>query len=288
MSEFGSILHSLVPATGLEAAGFSALVEKEGVAVTEKVLVFGYGSNSIAQLKGRIKTEPEQLYAQRAILLGWERIFAGSSSAWGKGAVASLHPVPSSSSASASASVMGSAVVMTVKQLLELFVYEGGYAIVPVTINLQQQESNTNACAFTFVRKDHVFQAEPNEIYLTAIQHHLSSVWTSEDQRSPESISIEIEIVGYSADLVRTQYHAGWKYPSSALHSLSIPALLVSVNFHRVRAGNVSWTMPKTVVQLTEEFKHIGIHGDIFLFLQLNYCRNYASSPHHHFSFRFQ
>lgn len=270
MTEFSS-LHQLVPTNGLEAAGFSALVNNAGIDIgCEKIQVFGYGSNSIAQLKGRITTDPEQLRAQKATLHGWERIFAGSSSAWGRGAVASLHPMQSSSSSMAV--TMGSAVLMTVQQLLELFKYEGGYAIVPVYINLQtggeEDDTTVNVCAFTFIRRDHIFHAEPNEVYLTAIHHHLSSIWIPEGKdkdNQNSSLSISIEIVGYNKELTRTQYHAGWRYPSAAMYNLPIPALLVSANFHRVKGGSASWTMPKTVVQLTDEFRHIGIHGIAFL-----------------------
>ena len=258
MTEFTS-LHQLVPTAGLEAADFAALVQQVGIDVDhERIQVFGYGSNSIAQLKGRITSNPEQLQAQKATLYGWERIFAGSSSAWGKGAVASLHPAAPTSSSSM-VKTMGSAVFMTVKQLQELFMYEGGYAIVPIFINL---EDNTKVCAFTFIRKDCVFRVEPNEVYLTAIHHHLSSVWNP-DEGSDSDVAISIEIVGYNKELIRVQHHPGWSYPKSAIHSLPVPALLVSANFHRVKAGNTSWTMPKTVIQLTEEFKHIGIHGTL-------------------------
>ena len=273
MTEFTS-LHQLVPKTGLEAVEFSALVNQAGVDINHvKIQVFGYGSNSIAQLKGRITTNPEHLQAQKATLRGWERIFAGSSSAWGVGAVASLHPVQPSSSSSM-VMTMGSSVLMTVKQLQELFKYEGGYALVPIYIEIQQEGDSADVCAFTFIRRDHVFEVEPNEVYLTAIYHHLSSVWTPEEDQGSQ-LTISIEVVGYSKELIRTQYHSGWRYPSTALHKLSITALLVSANFYRVKAGSTSWTMPRTVVQLAEEFRHIGIHGITFIQCthQLNFSR---------------
>ena len=55
--------------------------------------VFCYGSNNIEQIRSRCKNP--WLQSEPALLRGWVRVFAGDSSTWGGGGVASVVPVAS-------------------------------------------------------------------------------------------------------------------------------------------------------------------------------------------------
>ena len=201
------------------------------------IILFSYGSNSLAQLRGRISPPVHQ--NECAKVVDYERVFAGFSSSWGGGA-ASLYPREGSRT-------LGSITSLTTLQLKELSVFEGGYELRKVdVINESNQE---RISAYTFIKKDSNFINLPSEAYLAAIHCHLIEVC------APSSI----EIVGYS-QRGRIVMDEGWRYPDSHTQ-VGIPAFLVIANTCRVSRGLSSWQMPAAMVEATTALENIGVHS---------------------------
>eukprot|EP01036_Dinobryon_divergens_P025778 gene25778-34361_t len=201
------------------------------------IILFSYGSNSLAQLRGRIS--PPVHENECAMVVDYERVFAGFASSWGGGA-ASLYPRDGSRT-------LGSIVSLTITQLKELSAFEGGYELRKVDVIKDSNQERMSA--FTFIKKDSNFINLPSEAYLTAIHCHLLEVCTP----SP------IEIVGYSQS-GRVVMDEGWRYPDSHTQ-VGIPAFLVIANTRRVSRGLISWQMPATMVEATTILAKIGVHS---------------------------
>ena len=205
--------------------------------IPNSIVLFSYGSISLAQLRGRISPPLDK--NECALAVDYERIFAGFSSSWG-GGVASLHPREG-------ARTLGSIVNLTLSQLKEFSAFEYGYELKSIdVIKISNQERMS---AVTFIKEDPDFILLPSEAYLTAIHSHLQEACTPPP----------IEIVGYSQS-GRVVMNEGWRYPDS--HSrVGIPAFLVIANSRRVSRGLSSWAMPATMVAATNSLEKAAVHS---------------------------
>ena len=93
-------------------------------------LIFSYGSNSLAQLQGRV-TQPPFLTSLPAIALDFVRVFWGLSQRWDSGSVASIVPA-------AGHVVFGLVATLTQSQLQELARFEGSYHLEPVAVMVRR------------------------------------------------------------------------------------------------------------------------------------------------------
>ena len=136
------------------------------------------------------------------LLLYIVSIAVGGGTLWGEGGVASLQRIDSSMQAT----TFGSVLQLTLEQLHELFVYEGGYNLHSVTcdVHLDGPSSETTPMkAVTFVCRKRAFVNPPCEQYLTAIHHHLEFVWER---------ALSISIIGYDDSGSRME-HGQCQYP---------------------------------------------------------------------------
>lgn len=208
--------------------------------------IFSYGSNSLAQLRGRITIPPQLEMNYPARLHNYERIFAGVSS-WQGGGAASLQRLDG-------ASTYGSIVKLTIPQLEQLTMYEGGYDLHVIqceTLSLSDiSQIDESIEAYTFIKQNHYYVNPPSEAYLTAIHHHLSEL----------KLPTSIPIIGYTSSQERVVHHEGWQYPNSVL-SLSVQALIVTLNILRIQRGELPWVMPKTANDISKVLQNLGVNS---------------------------
>ena len=136
MSAFTSALLTACQAAGPNGLTHEAFmpVLNEAIPTTQSTLrgndesnevwVFSYGSNSLAQLRGRIKTGPSLEGMHPAVLHGYERIFVGTATLWGEGGVASLQKTDGE------ACTHGSVLRLTLEQLQVLMMLILTYTVI--------------------------------------------------------------------------------------------------------------------------------------------------------------
>ena len=209
--------------------------------------VFCYGSNSVAQLQGRVGNAA--LTARRALLANYARIFVGAVEAWGGGGVASLSEVIGKDT-------HGSVVVMSDEEFATLVTFEGGYHQQRVSVTLVDEVDDTGQGidAVTFVANDSTYVAPPSESYKTAIWSHLVGVgWPLETW-----CGLTVRQLVAPGDVAVIEE---WKLPSAP--ALSLPALFVLINNHPLKAKR--WTMPKAITGLVEKLGAVGVTSSLEL-----------------------
>lgn len=124
------------------------------------MLLFSYGSNSIKQLKTRLKTN--ELISKPAVLYGWIRIFCSYSLKW-NGGIASIHRNDNSN-------VYGSVVDLSDEQMNIIDKFEGnGYIRYNVDVLVDGVKMN----AICYICKDYEYMMKPSNEYIKAIQQNM-------------------------------------------------------------------------------------------------------------------
>ena len=193
-----------------------------------KVLVFGYGSNGVAQLRARCANPTLTLRPAR--LPDHARVFCLRSPRWGQGGVASLAPAPNQH-------CLGSVAELSVKEkeLLDRF-EKPAYRDVEVTIEVRGDDGayiQRQAIAYVGGSGEDAFTlpftTPPSEAYLVAIRSHLRDHWDDVDQ-------IDVRCAARGAV-------AQWSYPYQNPTRLDLASLCVEVNARRT----APWTMPAAI-----------------------------------------
>lgn len=127
--------------------------------------LFCYGSNSIQQIKDRLKIKRELKYFP-AYIKNYTRIFAGKSKKWNNGGVATIYPIQN-------ATVYGIVVKLKEEELLKLDEFEGGYVRIILDGKMQNFELNKiKTLQFNvYVKTKFEFKEFPSIDYLNAINN---------------------------------------------------------------------------------------------------------------------
>ena len=207
--------------------------------------VFSYGSNSLAQLRGRVNNP--RLTSRRARLDGFARVFCFNSSTWNGGGVCSVAPC-------AGAQCHGSIVNLTPTELNMLRAHEGGYR--EVVLNCRTESADVSALVFVAGNARRFggaakpftpsMTAPPGEPYLTAIHVHLRDHY-AEAMASGDSVTVRTLNPNGAVHIVHQWQHPGFK-------NLGLRALCVELN----ACGDLGWVMPSTIDEVMEKFKAIG------------------------------
>ena len=206
----------------------------------KSIEIFSYGSNSLCQLQGRIKSLPFLTNNRPAILYDYERIFWGSIGHWGGGGVASLYKLDG-------AKTFGSLLTITPTQLDELSIFERGYSLHKITCT--DLITFTSIDAVTYISDLSIYTSPPSLQYLTAIHHHLSEV----------NLSPSFPIVGYTSNGDRLIHQEQWSIPSS-IYEFNLPAFIVHINILWTQRGCDSWPMPMTIQTILHTLQVYNIH----------------------------
>ena len=211
--------------------------------------IFSYGSNSTSQLRARVCNPKLQAFAAR--LHGYCRVFAGDGLTWGGGGVASLQR----SQGDKKHRCLGSVVYLTNDELEKLTLYEGGYDLVSIEVEVfhgcrsgpidDDDDDNVGETitASTFIKRNCAFVEPPSEAYLTAIIVHLREHFHA------KNLTIDISEVSRVDTLVtRGRYIAP---PPSLL--LTLEALMVEVNSHSLQESK--WEMPRKGSQVAASLR---------------------------------
>ena len=208
------------------------------VITMKRVVVFGYGSNGIQQLRARVGNS--LLESEGAILRGYSRVFPYYSKTW-VGGVASVVKDPLNG-----ALVKGSIRGFSETELALLDTFEGGYRKEHVVVELAADGSSEEAIVY-IANVDNPGQFfQPSDAYLNAIYVHLSQHWTIED--------IKVKGLPLAHGDSPTERSAAWEHPGPAL--LTMEGFCVEINAH-LRSP---WTMPRSIPGVVEKFKMIGIN----------------------------
>ena len=186
--------------------------------------VFSYGSNSAAQLRGRLGKE--SIVAHKALLPNHSRIFVKHSATWG-GGVASVTEVTGKD-------CHGSLVYLDADDFQTLTGFEGGYTARGLLVT--NLATGVNLVAQTFVADDPSFQSPPSEAYKAAIWSHLVDVgWPIETW-----CGLTVRRVVGPGEVEALEE---WKMPPPV--ECALETLAVLVNNHPRKEAR--WTMPKRV-----------------------------------------
>jgi len=201
-----------------------------------KQLVFSFGSNSRAQLRGRVGNS--SLFSRPAKLEGYERTFCLASGGWGGGGVATIAP------STHGGSILGSVVAFDDEELEILDIFEGGYRRHEFEIMLGK--SKEKAIAYVAGSGSPSFTlsmiAEPSEEYLCAIHGMLGEHWPIDENHVHEIKSFE------DGQIV----HVGQF--EFILPPRTIESLIVLWNLKR----SSPWTMPSQIPEIHGNFKEAG------------------------------
>lgn len=251
--------------------------------------VFSFGSNSMSQLRARVKNP--NLTALPARVHNTARIFCLHSPNW-SGGVASLHPHEG-------CVTYGAVVDLSSEELERLHAFEGGYRLQPFDIEfIPSPQSSTKRAAVgdvnhtttrttrtevddcaaqqskewewtpgkavAYVAINSSFQLPPSEEYLTAIHVMLREQFGATHPELCDTIDINAARESLPPVASRTTAGGGterlsvWRYP--AVENLTLRALLVEINANRQE----KWTMPRSLVEIaksfTENTNNLNIH----------------------------
>jgi len=123
--------------------------------------LFCYGSNSIKQLKERLHIT-ENIYAKKAYINNYVRIFAGYSKRW-NGGIASIFPCNGKK-------VYGILVKLKLEELEILNSYECGYHLKILDVSTK----NNIFQSFVYVKDNNKFKKLPSEEYMNGINSMLN------------------------------------------------------------------------------------------------------------------
>ena len=145
--------------------------------------LFCYGSNSISQLKERLKKD--NLIVKKAYLTNHLRIFAGNSTRW-KGGVASIIPAHENNI------VKGSMVYLYESDLIKLDKYEGAHKDESPFSRINNiyrrkyikifDEKNNEISAITYVKNNQNWLHYPSSEYLDALKKNIGEFWEDLDE----------------------------------------------------------------------------------------------------------
>lgn len=193
-----------------------------------KVLVFGYGSNGVAQLRARCANPT--LTLQPARLPDHARVFCLRSPRWGQGGVASVTRAPNEC-------CLGSVAELTAAEKERLDKFEKpAYRDVAVTVEVRDGTgAYARRQAVAYVGGDGAesftlpFTTPPSEAYLVAIRSHLKDFHENID--------------ALDVCCAKRGYETNWRYPVRDPTRLDLASLVVEVNARRA----VPWTMPAAI-----------------------------------------
>lgn len=214
--------------------------------------IFSYGSNSVVQLRSRVKNV--NLVAYPAKVQGYERIFCMQSSRWGNTGAASLAKKDN-------AETLGAAAELTLEEVERLDQFEGGYTKEDMDIIIIVNGNETVVKGVAYIAINPLWIRPPSEQYLNAIHLMLREQW------STYFPVIHIKIHG----IFQTNEHQSlvlineWSHPGT--QKLSLPSLCVEVNARLPPES--AWVMPQTIVEIEEKLGSIGVHSVAHLALYL-------------------
>jgi hypothetical protein len=212
-------------------------------------LVFSYGSNSLAQLRGRVLNN--ELIGRPAIAIDWNRIFCLQTSHWGGSedfsAVASLHP-------SKGGRTLGSVVELSSIEVERLNNYERFYTLTDINVCIGRSEIVEKACAY--VANSPTYMCLPSEFYLTAIHCMLRENFPVE----PIAINKIRSLVDNSNnEMDDIEYISSYIHPKT--RDLKLSSVCVEVNMLKRQP----WVMPQTATKIISEFQLIEIDNTLDL-----------------------
>jgi hypothetical protein len=212
-------------------------------------LVFSYGSNSLAQLRGRVLNN--ELIGRPAIAIDWSRIFCLQTQHWGGSeefsAVASLHPLKGSRT-------LGSVVELSSIEVERLNNYERFYTLTDINVCIGQSEVVEKACAY--VANSPTYMCLPSEFYLTAIHCMLRENFPV----GPIEINrIRTLVDSSNIDMNDIEYVSSYTHPK--IRDLALSSVCVEVNMLKKQP----WVMPLTATQIKLELQLVEIYNTLDL-----------------------
>mmetsp|Transcript_5506 Transcript_5506/g.8530 ORF Transcript_5506/g.8530 Transcript_5506/m.8530 type:complete len:255 (-) Transcript_5506:7363-8127(-) len=222
-----------------------------------KQWVFCYGSNSIAQLRGRVGNNDVQ--GRPAHVVGWARIFCLESKMWG-GSVASLAKVhEQDQDGEDSIITFGSIVELNSDELKRLDKFEGGYSQAKMIVRVGHCTKTFDQVeAIAYISNDPQWKGFPGQQYLTAIHLMLSEQYP----KGHPSLS-HIDIFGLPTGKNRPIKLKRHEHPTK--DELGLESLVVWANSRR----STPWEMPRTIEHVRKVLSKRGIskpaHLRVFL-----------------------
>jgi len=214
------------------------------------VPIFGYGSNNVEQLRGRLEEPALQEFP--AVLPGYVRVFGGPNASWsvggrlGDGANSRAGKVSTASLlAQSGGQALGNIVLLDRRKLKMLHGFEGYpnvYTMITVDVVLRGPDGYTApfpAQAYTRVRTDFVGDG-PSEAYLCACLR-------TAKQSFPEHPA-DVKVLDATGRERRR-----WTHPGFA--NLTLPAFLYEVGARK----SPPWKMPLTVTEVVEKLESVGV-----------------------------
>ena len=149
------------------------------------IALFCYGSNHIEQIKIRVNNY--QLVSRKAELPFYKRIFAGKSTGWQGGGVASLIKIDNPH-----ISCRGTYVILTDEELLKMDKFEGIYSNNPYDKNNQKNtyyrehvmiktEKNELINGIAYIKTNNNWMNFPSNEYLQACYKNIKPFWDDLD-----------------------------------------------------------------------------------------------------------
>lgn len=151
------------------------------------MLLFSYGSNSITQIKNRINLN-EDLPYQKGYIKDYIRIFAGNSSKWNNGAIASIYPCKNKK-------VYGIIINLNQEQINQLNNHELGYTLEERDVIINKKIEK----CFVYIKNKNIFKNIPAESYLVAINNMLNQINYNNNRNIPIRCiqNKKIKLLGY-------------------------------------------------------------------------------------------
>ena len=203
-----------------------------------KIPVFSYGSNSISQLKGRVKNF--NLLSYPAYVYGYKRIFCGHSNNW-NGGVASLIKKKF-------IKTYGIVVYLDNNELSKLDSYEINYVKKEIICNLMIKDNYIeHKCikCITYISKDNKWISAPSEQYLISIKIMLDEHFSK---------FIDYIIISKINDNNNIENIEKWKFPKN-IYELSLTSLFVIVNSYKY----IPWKSPKNINNIKNKLNSVNI-----------------------------
>jgi hypothetical protein len=177
---YGTILYE--PSKLLSYSSDTDLINNN-IHFNEKIALFCYGSNSISQLKERLKKD--NIIVKKAHLPRHTRIFAGHSNKW-NGGVASIMPSYDNYQ------VKGSIIYVYENDLKKIDKFEGAHKNEnPFSRNNNiyrrkyidvLDENNNKIQAITYIKNNHNWVSYPSNEYLKAVKNNVQEFWDELDE----------------------------------------------------------------------------------------------------------
>jgi hypothetical protein len=200
-----------------------------------KIPIFSYGSNSISQIKGRLKNI--NLVSYPAYANGYKRIFCGYSKNW-NGGVATLIK-------KRFIKTYGIIVYLDNNELSKLDSYESTYIKKEIICNILINNIYSECKCITYIAKDNKWISLPSEQYLIAIKTMLEEHFSK---------FINYIIISKKDDNNKIQNIMKWKFPKN-INELSLESLFVISNSYK----NIQWSIPKNINIIVYKLNSVNI-----------------------------